>query len=73
MLIKDINPKNSEFTEDELDAMAMLLQKAEEIRDDSALYGLIKDHIKKTTKELNSIADLRSLAYEKSKASVNGD
>jgi len=65
MQIADIDPAQDEFTEDELDAMIDVLEKAEAIKEDSALLKIVQRRMKSKVKSIESLADLRAVASEK--------
>jgi hypothetical protein len=65
MKIEDVQTNKSEYTENELDGMILVLEKAEEIKADSTLFEILKGRMKKRVKSIKSLADLKSKANEK--------
>ena len=59
MDISEIDPTALEFTNEELDALGMILTKAQEIQKDLTLYRLVMKHIDKKIKDFKSVDDLK--------------
>jgi len=66
----DIDITKNEFTEDEIDDMIEVLDLAQKITDDAALFRLCQRRMKGKVKEIKSLDDLRSKYIEKS---IEGD
>ncbi len=64
MKLSEIDTKKQEYTDDELDALVDILIKAKEIEGDSTLYKVVQAHMKKKTKAIKSVADLKAKAAE---------
>jgi len=62
----DIDITKNEFTEDEIDDMIEVLDLAQKITDDAALFRLCQRRMKGKVKEIKSLDDLRSKYVEKS-------
>lgn len=63
MDIGKLDPTALEFTEEEMDALAEVLKKAEQIKNDKTLHRLVLKHIDKKVDSFKSVDDLR--AHEK--------
>jgi len=62
----DIDITKNEFTEDEVDEMIDVLDLAQKITDDAALFRMCQRRMKGKVKEIKSLDDLRSKYVEKS-------
>jgi hypothetical protein len=60
MQISEIDCKKGEYTDEEMNAMCDLMEKAHEISSDPALAKAVGKHMKRRANKLKSTADLRA-------------
>lgn len=61
----DINIDQNEFSEEELDLMIEVLEKAEAIKEDGALFKVVQKRMGDKVKSITSMQDLKSAYNEK--------
>ena len=59
-MIQDVDITKNEFTEEELDSLIDILEKAEAVKEDSALFRIVKNRMGAKVKTMSSLSDLKS-------------